>query len=333
MTSQSGGGEDVMGSRKLQKSFSDFANLHRRRKIIANLNGQNSDGNSAKTELQKYKNLHKLFSIQYFNADHHAEDTHNTHGNIEAQIEAAKEDLKVYKRDISADHTKRKVTEGKLSRIASIYFEEERKKDNIASRMNTNEIAHCNYSSGLSPTKEVNRHRHDYSIAKSINASGIPNGDNIAYKLERKINSRLSEYPLLGGPQLSMHKTFTPSLADVLKPSLSNPGLPTCFGHLTSLGSKIEVDIHDIGIGVNKPGSSTLHRRKEALYTTSNFGLETRLTSQLLRSSSSQGFALTGTGTMGNKGKSNKSLGMGGTGSSRGPPSILKPISTRDRIK
>lgn len=329
MTSQGGGGADVMGSRKLQKSFSDFANLHRRRKIIAGLTGQNADGSSSKTELQKYKNLHKLFSIKYFNEDHHAEDTHNTHGNIEAQIEAAKEDLKAYKKDISAEHTKRKVKEGKLSRVASIYFEDERKREGVPSRMNHNEIPSCNYSSGLSPTKEANRHRHDYSIAKSIAASGIADGDRIAHKLERKINERLSAFPLIGGSQLSMHKTFTPSLDTVLKPSLSAPGLPTCFGNLTTLGGKMEVNVKDIEKGASKPGLSTLQRRKEPLYVTSNFALETRLTAQLLRNASSPAL----NNTRNSRGvKSLNSLGDTGK-KSIGPPAILKPVSTRDRMK
>lgn len=331
MTAQSSGKDNVMGDKNLQKSFSDFATLHRRKKILANL----TDNSNNVSEMTRYANLHKLFGLNYLPED--TEDTLILHGNVNDQIEHAKEELGLYKRDIACDYLKKKKHQCQLARGAALHFQAERERLGQGQRHNnvfTDPRITAEIGSGLSPVKERNHHRFDYSIEKSLvatassksGAAAATETEATARRLERRVNERLSAYGLLSGPSLSMHKTFTPPVESFLANSMSDPHLTTCFGPLTSGGMKItasssELRRHlrgggsrgfrksDVGMGVGGAAEKSQHRRQ---LLTRNLPLEMRLVSQTVRRSASAAVL-----------PSSKSAAA----------PILQPISNRDRMK
>jgi len=302
MTAQSSGKDNVMGDKNLQKSFSDFATLHRRKKILSNL----SDTSSNVSEMSRYANLHKLFGLNYLPED--TEDTLILHGNVHDQIEHAKEELGLYKRDIACDYLKKHKQQCKLARGAALYFEAERDRLGQGQRHNnTFSDPRVGCASGLSPPKERNHHRYDYSIEKSIAATGSVgdtkgSAEATARRLERRVNERLSNYGLLSGPTLSMHKTFTPKVESYLPSSMSNPNLTECFGPLTSGGMRITASSKEL--------RNASKRKTKTQFLTKNLPLEVRLVSQTIRRSASAAAIPT-----------TKSV------------PILQPISNRDRLK
>ena len=289
---------NIMGSKQLQKSFSDFANWHRRRKIVASL----TDTSPSNSELNKYKCLHKLFNLNYLNAESQDEDTLVLHGSVANQIEHAKEELEVFKKEIAYDYLKRHARECKYANSAAMYFVDERQRNSLGQRHNN---IHFDESTAK-PRKE-------YSIEASLRTTeGIHdiNFEAVSRRLENKMNHKLAKYSILTGSRLSTNKTFTPLVESTLPNCMSAPSIPTCFGPLTSGGETIKMPLEDMQLSAKRAGG-TLLRRSESYFPTKNIPLEVRLVAQTLKGNTSCSAI------------NEKTLR---------PPLILAPISTKQKL-